>query len=413
MAKVAIILDERRKLKKSGLFPLVLRISHQTFMRIIPLNLSLSKEQWNASTSEVKKIKNSARETARVHSKLSIARNYLIENQRAIEKLDINELKRRIEFEIVKKPDEELFDSAYLAVYGKVLMDRILLTGKLKTANWYRDAIHSIVAFNDGKDILLTDISSTFLENYKANCLNKKQSKNSINARLRALRALMNKGRNESGTILPKSHNPFSSVKIPSEKTKKRAVSKEVINIIREAELEIDTPIWHNRNYFLFMFNMQGMNFIDLAKLKWKQINKGRLTYVRSKTNKAFDIKLTEEAEQILAYYQPKKRAGGYVFPILSNNIAEYPILVTKTSDQALHLFNGYMNKLAQQCGIEERITSYVARHSWASAARKMGVSTDKIGDALGHESYDTTEVYLQDFDSQVLDDMNADVTSK
>ena len=107
-----------------------------------------------------------------------------------------------------------------------------------------------------------------------------------------------------------------------------------------------------------------------------------------------------------------KKRAGGYVFPILNNNIAEYPILVTKTSDQALHLFNGYMNKLAQQCGIEERITSYVARHSWASAARKMGVSTDKIGDALGHESYDTTEVYLQDFDSQVLDDMNADVTS-
>ena len=99
--------------------------------------------------------------------------------------------------------------------------------------------------------------------------------------------------------------------------------------------------------------------------------------------------------------------------PLLSNTIAEYPILVTKTSDQALHLFNGYMNKLAQQCGIEERITSYEARHSWASAARKMGVSTDKIGDALGHESYDTTEVYLQDFDSQVLDDMNADVTSK
>ena len=116
MAKVAIILDERRKLKKSGLFPLVLRITHRTFMRIIPLDLSLSKEQWNPSTSEVKKIKNSARETARVHSKLSIARNYLIENQRAIENLDINELKRRIEFEIVKKPDEELFDSAYLAV---------------------------------------------------------------------------------------------------------------------------------------------------------------------------------------------------------------------------------------------------------------------------------------------------------
>ncbi len=412
MAKVVIVLDQRRKLKSSELYPLVLRISHRSNMRLISLNISLTKEQWSTSTSVVKKIKNSARETARVHSKLSIARNYLIENQRAIENLDINELKRKIEFEIVKKPDEELFDSAYLAVYGKVLMDRILLTGKLKTANWYRDAIHSIVSFNDGKDILLTDISSTFLENYKAYCLNKKQSKNSINARLRALRALMNKGRNESETILPKSHNPFSSVKIPSEKTKKRAVTKEVINIIREAALEIDTPIWHNRNYFLFMFNMQGMNFIDLAKLKWKQISNGRLTYVRSKTNKAFDIKLTGEAEQILGCYSAKKRAGGYVFPILSNNIAEYPILVTKTSDQALHLFNGYMNKLAQQCGIEERITSYVARHSWASAARKMGVSTDKIGDALGHESYDTTEVYLQDFDSQVLDDMNADVTS-
>ena len=71
-----------------------------------------------------------------------------------------------------------------------------------------------------------------------------------------------------------------------------------------------------------------------------------------------------------------------------------------------------HLKKLAQQCGVDDPITSYVARHSWASAARKLGVSTDKIGDALGHENYSTTEVYLQDFDNDVLDEVNSLVTS-
>ncbi len=223
----------------------------------------------------------------------------------------------------------------------------------------------------------------------------------------------MNKAQKENESILVKSHKPFENFTIPSQKTSKRAVSKDVINSIRNFPLESNSAFWHDKNYFLFMFNMQGMNFIDLAKLKLRQISAGRLRYIRSKTNKPYDVKLTKEAEEILSYYITNKTPEDFVFPILNKEINKDSILVSKTSDQALHVFNNHIKKLAIQCGIDQPITSYVARHSWASAARKLGVSTDKIGDALGHENYSTTEVYLQDFDTDVLDEVNLLVTSK
>lgn len=154
------------------------------------------------------------------------------------------------------------------------------------------------------------------------------------------------------------------------------------------------------------------MNFIDLAKLKVGQIIGGRVRYIRSKTNKPYEVKLTKEAQEIVSKYILNKKPDDYIFPILNKAISKDPIKISKVSDLALHVFNKHIKKLAEACGIEESITSYVIRHSWASAARKLGVSTDKIGDALGHENYSTTEVYLQNFDTDTLDDVNLLVTS-
>lgn len=411
MAKVTLFLDNRRILK-NGMFPLSIRLTHNNSNRLIPLNIYLTEDQWNSKSFEIKKIQNSKRETANVQAKLSLAKTYLIENEKKVTGLHINIVKQQIEYILSKKVDEPSPPSSFLGEYGKVVISRTLQSGKLKTSIWYQDAINSILNFNNGNDILMIEIDVSFLERYKSHCLSKGQSKNSISARLRALRAIMNKGQMENESILVKSHKPFENFKIPSQKTAKRAVSKDVINIIREWPLESNSPYWHDRNYFLFMFNMQGMNFIDLAKLKSGQIIAGRVRYIRSKTNKPYEVKLTKEAEEIISKYNINKRPEDFVFPILSQAISNDPIKITKVSDQALHVFNKHIKKLAKLCGIEQSITSYVIRHSWASAARKLGVSTDKIGDALGHNNYSTTEIYLQNFDTDTLDEVNLLVTS-
>lgn len=412
MAKVTLFLDTRRILKNE-MYPLSLRLNHNNSNRLIPLKIFLLEEQWNPKSCEVKKTKNSKRDTASVQSKLAKAKTFLVDNEKKIAQQNINEVKKQIEYIISKKEDEPDAPSGYLGVYGKSIVERTIQSGKHKTSIWYQDAINSITKFNNDLDILLIEIDVTFLEKYKAYCLSKNQSKNSISARLRALRAIMNKAQRESESILVKSHKPFENFKIPSQKTSKRAVSKDVINIIRNFPLKSNSAFWHDKNYFLFMFNLQGMNFIDLAKLKVGQISEGRLRYNRSKTNKPYDVKLTKEAEEILSKYITKKTAGDFIFPILNKETSKDPIMVSKISDQALHVFNEHIKKLAVQCGVEQHITSYVIRHSWASAARKLGVTTDKIGDALGHENYSTTEVYLQEFDTDVLDDVNLLVTSK
>jgi integrase/recombinase XerD len=411
MAKISLHLDVRRVLK-SGLFPLTFRLTYENSFRLIPLQIFLAKDQWNEKSGEIRKIQQAKQMTAALRAKLSLVQSYLVDNSKKIAQMSIKDLKKDVEYLLSKKEDEPIEPSSYLGVFGKIIADRAIEGGKFKTSVWYQDAISSIKRFNKDADILLIDIDVSFLERYKADCLNKGQSKNSISARLRALRAIMNKGQMEGEQILANSHKPFDNFKIPSQKTAKRAISKQVIDIIRKKEMKPNDPYWHDRNLFLFMFNMQGMNFIDLAKLKMSQIANGRLRYVRSKTNKQFDVKLTNEALEILGYYTIKKKADDFVFPILTKEIAGDPIAVTKVSDQALHVFNKHLKKLAQQCGVDDPITSYVARHSWASAARKLGVSTDKIGDALGHENYSTTEVYLQDFDNDVLDEVNSLVTS-
>lgn len=411
MAKISLHLDKRRT-RKDQKFPLAIRINHQMSNRLILLKLFITEDQWNKKSQEIRRIQNSVRHTAAIQNKLAIAKNYIAANEKKVDLMNINELKAEIEFLLFKKEDEPEQNSGYLKDYGKSIIERTLQTGKLKTANWYQDSINSIVTFNKGKDIRLQEIDVTFLEKYKSHYLNKGLSKNSISARLRALRALMNKAQKEGEEFLSKSHKPFEDFSIPTQKTAKRAVSKDVINALRVFPLEQFSNPWHNRNYFLFMFNMQGMNFVDLAKLKVSQISKGRLHYIRSKTNRPYDLKLTKESEEILEHYLPNKKSSDFVFPILTKEIGHDPILVSKTCDQFLHVFNNNLRKLAKKCGIEQKITSYVARHSWASAARKLGVSTDVIGDALGHNNYSTTEVYLQEFDTDRLDEVNLLVTS-
>ncbi len=159
------------------------------------------------------------------------------------------------------------------------------------------------------------------------------------------------------------------------------------------------------------MFNMRGMNFIDLAFLEKTCIQEGRIRYKRRKTKrgqsvKEFDIKILDEAQEIISYYIDRKSKSPYVFPILDDcyNLKDekrlYKMYMSKLSNHNRRLLT-----IGKMIGLPEKLSSYVVRHTFATAGLRKGISKAQIGDMLGHTSYYTTEVYFDDFDKEVLDE--------
>lgn len=426
MAKVKLHLD-KRSANRNNLYPLVIQLAHKGKTRTIPLKIYLSKEQWKEDCQEIKGVKNSGRMTATVRRNLSEASDFLIQNRLEIELMNINELKNTIQADLIKQPHTTLRDieryragktcKIYLNEYGSVIMERLKKSGRFGYANAYKCGIKAIIAFNKGKDILLSDITVSFLKDFEAEHLGKGNSKNTISAYLRPIRTLMNQAIQEK--LINQSVYPFSSYTIPSNrKTKKRAVQKDVILDIRKLDLK-KGALRNARNYLLFIFNNRGINLIDVAKLKKHQIVnakyenrklvKGRMEYTRSKTNKDFSIRLTQESLQILNEYDIfNKEKDDLIFPIGFVKTERG----RENYNQNRKRINDRFKTLAEMAGFEGNMTTYVIRHSWATIAKKNGVPVSVIGESLGHEDFSTTETYLDSFDHDTLDDANDLVVS-
>jgi integrase len=177
---------------------------------------------------------------------------------------------------------------------------------------------------------------------------------------------------------------------------------------IKAAQFEPGSPRWHARNIFLFSFYNRGMNFADIAKLRISDIEQDRIYYKRSKTGKPLSVKLIDATREILSTYTVDKTGDDFVFPILKRDTPE---LQMKDLYNERKTFNKYLNKIAEDLEIEGNLTSYVARHSWATIAKDLNVPISVISEGLGHEDIKTTQIYLDEFDTSVIDDANKLIT--
>jgi len=129
------------------------------------------------------------------------------------------------------------------------------------------------------------------------------------------------------------------------------------------------------------------------------------MVYKRTKTGKNYSIKLTAPANKILSYYIKDQKHKDYIFPIIKRETLE---LQLKDMQNEIKTFNKYLKKIADLCGIESNLTSYVARHTWATIAKDLNVPVSVISEGLGHEDIKTTQIYLDSFDADVIDKANA-----
>ena len=177
-------------------------------------------------------------------------------------------------------------------------------------------------------------------------------------------------------------------------------------------KIEKDTRLWHSRNLFLFGYLCQGINFTDLARLRWDEnIYQDRISYRRQKTGKLFSIKIQGKLAGILdGYRNDFKNPDGFIFPILSNGLSETTIR-NRLKDH-LKKINKDMKIICKWLEIPgaEQISYYWSRHSYATVLKRDGVQTAKISEALGHSSEAITQIYLDSFDSEFLDEANANL---
>ncbi len=410
MASVKLILDVRSK-KKDGTHPIKLSVFHKK-PRFINLDHSTSKNGWDEKNGELKKsvLENKLKDCDSINlelaAKLFKAKKVISEIGDSIDLIDVARLITHIKSVWDLNPNSELKkkveNEISLSNWGDVLIKRKRGANKPGTAKWYENGIDAIKKFNNENDIMLYDITVTFLKNFEAHHQSINNSMNTVSIYLRAIRSIYNSAVEEDQFKPIK--NAFKHYKIPTGgRTKKRAVDKSKLMNIKSLTYKRNTTLWHTKNYALIMFYCRGMNFVDLVQIKVKDIIDNRLYYGRSKTGDRFSVKLIPELQEILNLYLFGKKSGDFLFPTnYDGSTKQYQ----KYKSQRRRM-NERLRIIAKDAGIEGTFTTYYIRHSWATIAKYMGISTALISEGLGHSSIKTTEIYLKDFDDKVLDDAN------
>lgn len=435
MAKVTLKLDKRKsRQRKDGRFPLVLYINHRGATDRIILKYAFLAVEWNQDKQTPVGISNEKHVGVKIRSQLSRAEELIQSLQLELDTLSIKELKARISAEVFSKSSTPLIvkqkyidrsvNTASLTDRARAKIARLEAAKKFGNRSAVQTAYNSLKQFKgyrleeEKEDIMFVEIDYNALQNYCAYLLGKDCSPNTIRAYLAQIRALFNEAIRAKD--IDKELYPFEGFKMPkSPKTKKRALRKEDIKAIRELDLERDSSLWKARNYFLFMFNNMGINFIDLVQIKKSQFTQteynengnltaGRISYSRNKTRGNFSIKLTNESLEILKEYDvQRKKPDDAIFPFEYENSERGRMRY----EQYRKTVNKHIKKLAKLAGIDENVTTYFARHSWATIGKRSNLPITLISEGLGHAEIRTTQIYLDSFDDDALDAANEGIT--
>ena len=396
---IVVSLDTRRT-KKDGSYPVIMRLGHNERTTAIPIGFSVHEKDWDSKNRIVKKSYEGLSTVSRLNNliqkKKSEAMDVILKLHEAdqLNSLSVATLRDRIAKE---GTNQSFFD------YGESQVSELIKANRIGTARSYKGLLAVLRTFNGKRDLSFQQISYAFLAKFETYHKSRGNEANGLAVYMRTIRAIYNKAIKEG--VAEKEQYPFSDYKIKTTPTQKRALDFELLKKIINLKLEPNHTCFHARNYFLASYMMYGMNFTDMAHLKKSDINNSRVNYRRKKTSKIYDIKITDNLKTIIDYYI--KNDTEYIFPIIKRDNA---ILQAKDIQWARKRYNKKLKLLAELCGIDRNLTSYVSRHSFATQAMLQQVPLNAISSMLGHSSLKTTEVYLKSLPSHTLDDYNAKI---
>jgi integrase/recombinase XerD len=401
---IELVLDTRRK-KKDNTFPIVLRITHFRKTTSISTGYSARKNDWDSRRKEINK---TYKETSSVIRLNNILLKQKVAAQDIINKLhDIGQLKymslNQLKLKVENKTNYDSFFN-----YGYKVIEDLKKTKQIGTARSYKYLLKILKVFTKNKDVRFHEINVDFIKDFERFHLSKKgNTLNGLASYLRTLKAIYNKGIKEG--YVEKEAYPFQYYRIKTTPTKKRALDVKYIVKIMNLKLCPDSCLYKYRNYFLISYMLYGISFIDLAFLKIENIVDGRIKFQRKKTGRQYDIKITEKLKTLLEPYLLNKEKEDYIFSIVKREDIQ---LQYKDVEWERKRYNKGLKKIAALCGIEQNLTSYVSRHSFATQAMLQEVPLQAISAMLGHTQLSTTQIYLKSLPNNILDEYNRKVSA-
>ena len=407
MASIKLLLNKQRILN-DGRFPLVFQIIHQRRKLLHYTKYRIFQEQFNNESREVeycefsvysaKEIIEINRELKREYKKL---RNRILELEKKNEPYSVDD--------IIESTRKNSRHSYYLLQYIDSQIAYKKAMGKDGIAAAYHSTRISLKKYlnkisTKKTDIGMEKIDCSFVIGYEDCLYAQGLARNTINYYLRNFRTIYNSAIRNG--YKPRNNNPFAHIQTKPCKTVKRAINKDDMKELSYLSLPVHSGMDIARDLYLFGFYAQGMAFVDIVLLKKKNINGNILSYRRHKSKQLIHIVITPQMQVLINKYA---NSSEYVFPIIkiasSTSVYEQYRL-------ALGRMNRHLKKIASLLNINVRLTTYTARHTWATLARDSGAPISIISAGLGHTSEEMTRVYLKDFDQETLARVNRAVTN-
>lgn len=274
------------------------------------------------------------------------------------------------------------------------------------TAKTYYNAYHNFKKFREDIDLTFDELSPDMMERYEAWLIDQRLKQNSICCYLRTLCTLLHKAINEEQTV---ERNLFNRVRLTYVKTAKRAISEKELRSIASLQLSAGSSIAFARDVFMFSFYMRGMPFVDIAYLRKTDLRIGMLTYSRKKTQQSLTVACEEAQKAIIERYAHLTENSPYLFPIIQKTDGTEYIQYQRMLENV----NRALKKIGKMAGVSIPLTTYVARHTWASMARDMDISIAIISEGMGHRSLNTTQVYLSSISTSKINEANKKIIQR
>ena len=387
MITTKIVLDTRSK-KNDGTHPVKLYVSHDRESVRVGLGYYASPERWDDKEWFTKKEPNYRIKNTRLRSILSSVEESILK----LDKVDNKAIKAIIDKEVKGKESSP----------GKFIdyMDEFMATKSNKgTVSVYVTTRGKVAEFDE--KATFETIDSAWLRRFESWMVNSGLGTNYISIQLRNIRAVFNYGIDCGYTTL----YPFRNFKIKTKQTAKRSLTVEQLRTLRDYEVEPYQEKY--RDIFMLMFYLIGINSVDLCNLKESNIVNGRIEYYRAKTSKLYSIKIEPEAMEIINKYRGKT----HLLDIL-DDYSNYKDFIHR-----MNLGLKKVGKLERKgLGGKKYITplfpgisSYWARHTWATIAASLDIPKETIAEGLGHSTKTVTDIYIN-FDKKKVDKANREI---
>ena len=402
ITSVKLMLNKSRILN-NGSYPLVFQVIHNRRKKLLYTGYRMKEEVFDESEGKIMNGVGStftATEVVKMNRELRKMRNQIDIRIRQLERT-------REEFTVEDILTQNAFGTGksqfYLLRYINAQIERKQELKKVGMAAAYKSTRSSLAKFISRPDVRMSEVDLSFVRRYEDFLYSNGASGNTVSYYLRNLRSLYNQAVTDG--YHPRGEYPFAKAQTRPAKTVKRALSRTDMQNLADLNLENEPELEFTRDLYLFSFYAQGMAFVDIVLLKKTDICNGVLTYSRHKSKQLIRIVVTPQMQGVIDKYNTENE---YLFPIISGEYAsgyqKYRL--------ALGRINRHLKKIAVVADIKVPLTTYTARHTWATLARDYGAPISVISAGLGHTSEEMTRVYLKDFDVSMLNQVNSIVTN-